>query len=456
MNPYNVKEFGATGEKDQDARPAIQAAIDACASAGGGMVYFPPGAYTSGTLFLRSHVRLFVESGATIYSSKDVNAYPKHALFYADGADHIALEGHGVIDGEAEYVWRITDHDDRYIAPNQRRMEALGKPLNRAFPKPDCVGNLVLLLRCKDVVIRDLSFLHSPSWTMHLYACERLVIDAVYIFTSRDSGVWADGIDPNSCKDVRISNCTIDTGDDALVFYSNSVYGPALPCENITVTNCRLSSSSSAIKFCDGNENCVRKVTIDNCVITDSNRGIAFMVFDGGYISDVVISNITIDCQRHDWFWWGEGDPLHFRVIQRSEIHPEIRTPDEPAVGSVRNVLLKNIIARGKAPSTIQGHENSPLEGVTLQDVKLILSTDPNAQYDNADHGLIIQHARNLRLDHVEVIWEGPLSQDWKSALYLEDIHGLELTGFRGGAAHPDSGHPTIALVKVEDVVTGR
>jgi polygalacturonase len=82
-----------------------------------------------------------------------------------------------------------------------------------------------------------------------------MVIDGVYIRSSLKEAVWADGIDPDGCKDLRISNCTIETGDDALVFYSMNWFGPALPGENITVTNCRLSSASSAIKFCDGNMN---------------------------------------------------------------------------------------------------------------------------------------------------------------------------------------------------------
>ena len=74
MRIFNVKAYGATGLKDQDARAAIQAAIDACAAAGGGMVYIPPGDYTTGTVHLRSHIRLHVEAGATVYSSKDPDA----------------------------------------------------------------------------------------------------------------------------------------------------------------------------------------------------------------------------------------------------------------------------------------------------------------------------------------------------------------------------------------------
>src|SRR5262249_2585188 len=228
----------------------------------------------------------------------------------------------------------------------------------------------------------DLTFRRSPSWTINPYACERLVIDGVSIFSSLKEAVWADGIDPDGCRDVRIANCTIETGDDALVFYSSDVWGPALPCENITVTNCRLSSASSALKFCDGNKNCVRNVTVDNCVITDSNRGIAFMTFDGGYVSDVVLSNLTIDCRRFDWFWWGDGDPIHFMVRRRiQELHPELER-EEPPAGSIRNVLITNVIARGCGTSLIHGRPDSPIEGVRLQNVRLSVSSDPDAPFE--------------------------------------------------------------------------
>ena len=183
---------------------------------------------------------------------------------------------------------------------------------------------------------------------MHLYGCERTVIDGVYIHSSLKDGVWADGIDPDGCRDLRISNSTIATGDDALVFYSMNWFGPALPCENITVTNCRLSSASSAIKFCDGNMNAVRNVTITNCVITESNRGLAFMNFDGGVVENVIISDVTIDCVRYDWFWWGDGEPFHFNIKKRSEIHKNWKKEDDRPAGVIRNVLLRNIIARGR------------------------------------------------------------------------------------------------------------
>ena len=453
---FDVRDYGATGRKTDDARPAIQKAIEACAAAGGGEVYLPPGEYTSGTLHLRSHVRFFIEAGATLFASKHPKAFDKGALLYGQDLENITIEGRGTIDGQSEYEWRLDDMDDAYIRPNKLLMQALGKPLMRSFPKgfpkQNVYPRMVLLLRCKDVRIAGLSFLHSPSWTINPYACERLVIDGIYIHTSLKEGVWADGIDPDGCKDVRIANSTIVTGDDAIVFYSSHIWGPALPCENITITNCRLSSASSALKFCDGNEVAVRNVTVDNCVITDSNRGIAFMVFDGGYVSDVVLSNLIVDCHRFDWFWWGDGDPIHFNIKRRSEVDGQPRA-NEPPAGSIRNVLIRNVIARGEGSCFINGHPDSWLDGVSLENIKLFLSADPAAPYDKTVHAMKFQWAKHLKLKDVEVIWDNPASDKWESALYLEDVKDLEISGFSGRQAHVGADAPAVVLNQVEEAL---
>ncbi len=450
---FNVRAFGASGNKEDDAQPAIQRAIDACAAAGGGTVYFPPGAYTSGTIHLRSHVRVHVEAGATIYSSKDRARFDKHGLFYGENLQNISLEGRGTIHGQADYVHRLHDIQDWYIRPNQLLAEQAGVPLMRAFPTPESYGNLVLLAHCADVRIEGLSFLHSPSWTMHLFGCDRLVIDGVYVHTSLQDGVWADGIDPDGCKDVRISNCTIETGDDALVFYSGHSYGPARPCENITVTNCRLSSASSALKFCDGNELAIRNVTIDNCVITGSNRGIAFMVFDGGTLENVIISNVTVECKPFDWFWWGDADPIHFNMIRRSEIDPNIDKAKEPPIGKMRNITLRNVIARGPGPCRIHANPDSPLENITLENIQLTVTSDLSTPLQKGEHALIVDNARNIRLKDVRIDWDAPGATQWRSTLVVEHTQGLTLAGVSARPAPGSDDAPAVVLRNVEDAV---
>jgi polygalacturonase len=220
---FNVREYGATGRKSDNARHAIQEAIDACGKVGGGRVYLPPGEYTSGQLHLRSGVRLYLEAGATLFASLDGSQYDdakKAALIYGEDVHDIALEGGGTLDGQASYEWRPNDITDHYILPNQRQMEAAGKPLMRSFPtsfgKETVYPRMVLLIRATDVSIAGLRFLRSRSWTINPYACKHLVIDGVYIYSAQKEAVWADGIDPDGCQDVRIANCTIETGDDAI------------------------------------------------------------------------------------------------------------------------------------------------------------------------------------------------------------------------------------------------
>ena len=452
---FNVRDYGATGNKANIATQALQKAIDACAKSGGGEVYLPSGSYTSGTLHLRSHVSLYLDAGATLFGSKAESDFTTDALVFGEDLENISIGGRGVIDGQAEYDWRMNVIDDGYIRDNQKAAEAAGVPLMRSFPKDlghrKIYPHMIKLVRCKDIRITGISIINSPSWTLYPYDCERLRIDGIYIHTDQKYAVWADGIDPNGCRDVIISNCTIETGDDAIVFYSSpEAGGPARACENITVTNCRLSSSSSAIKFCDANQVAVRNVTITNCVITHSNRGIAFMVYDGGVVENVVIANIVINTNRFDWFWWGNGDPLYFTVQRRSEMLGLPLKPDEPAAGVIRHVIVHDIIAHGQGSCLILGHPNSWLDDVTLENIKLYQSTDPSAAYDRSVHAMYFQYAQNIKVKNVQVLWEKPESPHWQSAMYFQDIKALRLEGFSGGPAKPNSGNPAVILNQVE------
>lgn len=456
---FNVRDYGATGEKSDNAQRAIQDAVDACAKAGGGTVYLPPGEYTSGTIHLRSHVTILIDAGATLFASRNPALFDKPALLYGENLHDITIEGRGTVNGQSQYEW--VENKEHYVDIEINRilakakMDALGKPLMRAYPvgyphnEPN--PHMIQLLRCKNVRIAGLSFIHSPSWTINPYGCERLVIDGIYIHTSRKAGVWADGIDPDGCKDVVIANSTIKTGDDSIVFYSMNWYGPALPCENITITNCRLSSASAALKFCDGNMNCVRNVTVTNCVITSSNRGIAFMVYDGGYVSNVILSNLVINCKRYDWFWWGNGDPIYFTIQRRSESQHKPDLPGEPPAGSIHDVIIRNVIAHGQGSCLIEGYPTSWLRNISLENVKLFISTDPSALYDLSVHAMQFRYAKNLRLADVEVHWEKPKLAKWRSALYFQDVHGLRVDDFLGGPPHRGTDIPAVVLNNVEN-----
>ena len=206
---------------------------------GAGRSICPRAEYTSGTLKLRSHVRFYVEAGATLDGStdpKDFSDAPtpfQAALFYGEGLENITLEGRGTVDGQAKYIWLPDDMDDVFIRAAKDLMKSMGKSLLRTFPEGyphrKIYPHLIYLGNCKDVRITGLSFLHSQSWTFLLHACERVVVDGVYIHTSLEEAIWCDGIDMDGCKDVRIANSSIETGDDCIIFVSISAGGPRAP-----------------------------------------------------------------------------------------------------------------------------------------------------------------------------------------------------------------------------------
>jgi len=224
-----------------------------------------------------------------------------------------------------------------------------------------------------------------------------------------------------------------------------------MPTENVTVTNSRLSSSSSAIKFCDGNSKAVRHVTISNVVITNSNRGLAFMVFDGGIVEDVVIDNVTIDCRRFDWFWWGDGDPIHFNIKRRSEIDGR-HYENEPAAGIIRNVTISNVIAHGQGTSAMNGHPDSWLDGIRFNHVRLFVSHAADAPYENTAAAMTLKYARDVAMKDVEVRWEEPHAATWQSGLVVEQVQDLQLEDMRIDAA-PGSDQPVLRLNDVNGVL---
>jgi hypothetical protein len=142
----------------------------------------------------------------------------------------------------------------------------------------------------------------------------------------------------------------------------------------------------------------------------------------------VTIANVTIETRRFDWFWWGDGDPIHFNIKRRSEVDGAKRE-NEPAAGIIRNVSIRNVIAHGTGTSAIDGHPDSWLDGVHLDNVHLFVSHDPQAQYENTQAALTLRYARNFTMKDVEIRWEKPESSTWKAGMQVEDANGLLIEG---------------------------
>jgi len=193
-------------------------------------------------------------------------------------------------------------------------------------------------------------------------------------------------------------------------------------------------------------------VVIDNCVITDSSQGIVICVTDGGFVSDLQISNVTINLRRFGWYHL-QGGAISFIMKRRSEWEGTPVAKGEPAPGVIRNIAIRNVIAHCTGPSNIDGHPESPIDGLTLENIKLIISTDPAAPYDMTVHGMRITNATNLKLKGIEVQWDKPALDQWQSALDLENVQGVELDDFVGRQAWPDRNFPAVEFNDVSDAM---
>lgn len=326
---------------------------------------------------------------------------------------------------------------DGFIADETENARRAGVAMKKYYKVPPYTC-MIFLEDCEQITIRDVSLIESIDWTMHFKWCRRLFVQGVYIFSSLEAGVNADGIDIDGCQDVVISDCIIQTGDDSIVLKSTITGEDYQNCENITVTNCSLVSTSTGLKLGTESFGDFRHITFNNCVIRNSNRGLSIVVRDGGTVSDVLFSDITIETDRKPFFWWGDGDPI-WLVIRK-------RNPDS-RIGKIQNVTFQNIIAHGQGTSKLEGFPGEqPLENIRLQNVQLHLSAEdlPDKRATNIFRA---HNVNGLFLSDVTLRWDTRqgVEPKWSSALVLEKIDGLEMDRVR---ARPNDGRDDIAGIQ--------
>jgi polygalacturonase len=414
---YDVRDYGAKPDGKTLCTQPIQQAVDRCAAEGGGTVYLPPGSFLSGTITVKSNVTLRLAAGCTLLGSADLKDYPPtvaalrsytdnytdKSLIYGEKLENIAIVGRGVIDGQG-----------------------------KSFQGPYKVRPyLIRFVECRGVTVEDVTIRNSPMWVQHYLACDDVRLSGITVRSRVNHN--NDGIDIDCCHRVVISDCNVDSGDDAIVLKSTS----ARSCQNVVVSNCVLSSACNALKMGTESNGGFENIVINGCAVYDTGlAGLALEVVDGGRMERVVVSNITMD---------RVGAPIFMRLGNRAR--PFKEGSEKPSIGSMRNVTIANIEAAGAGPTgcAICGLPEAKIENVTLSNLRLSLAgggtrqdaarTIPEnpAAYPEYSmfgrlpaYGLYCRHVKGLKLANVQLQTARP---DLRQALVCDDVEGLVVDG---------------------------
>ncbi|MGI4831656.1 MAG: glycoside hydrolase family 28 protein [Janthinobacterium lividum] len=443
---FNPRNFGAVGNGRMLDSRAINAAIDACTAAGGGVVYCSPGNYLCGTVELKSNVSLYLEAGAVLLGSTNLKDYTSKAgpdptsdagqlhLVYARDATNVSLLGPGRIDGQGQSFWVLSN---RQPTPTEKRWSDARH--SDFKPKPR-VSPMVELVNCTNLHIESVEMIGASGWTMRPINCTRVFIQGIAI-RNPAIGPNTDGIDLTGCQNVVISDCVIDTGDDAICLKSENPYGmtPRL-AQNIAITNCIITSSTTGFKIGTASQGGFENITFSNSTIVSTNPdlasrmigGIAIEVVDGGWIEGLVISGIQIN---------GARAPIFLRFGNRSNRFPSDRT-------GIRGVVIDGIHAtEAILTSSITGLPGREVEDVRLSNIHIdtvmpgektwIASSVPEVPmaYPQARmfgwlpaSGLYCRHVRGLSLR--DLTFTAP-TREWRTTMLFDDVRQLSLDGFQ-------------------------
>jgi polygalacturonase len=315
---------------------------------------------------------------------------------------------------------------------------------------------LIALKECRDVHIRDVTLVDAPNYNISLLGCDRVVIVGLTILNG-----YADGIDPDCCRNVRISHCRIESRDDAVAIKASFALGARRATEDVEVTACDLSTMHNGLKLGTESTGDFRRVVFSNCTITGRRHpwkghlscGVALETVDGGHLEDVRVSDVRMADVR---------TPIFVRLGARGWAPPGV-----PA-SMLTNVSISNVVASGAImASSITGIPRQPVSGISLANVRAVVTgrstgyrapedvpelphTYPDAYMfrDLPAYGFYCRHVRGLVLDGIDVGIERP---DARSAVMLDDVRNASLQAIR--AKSPAGAEPLIHLRSVRGCV---
>jgi len=517
---FDVRTFGATGDGKTVDSPAINKAIEAAAAAGGGTVIFPAGNYLTFSIRLKSHVDLYLTQGCTIIAADSPlpgqttgymggtfdPAEPQNpafepyqdyghnhwhnSLLWGDGISDFSITGPGLIWGRGLSAGVGAGRPPAAAAAPGSGAASIAPPAappaptspatpaaaEATLPPRGARGNYLSfraeqagvanktfgLKNCRNVVLRDFSILKGGHFAILVTGVDNLTIDNLKIDTDRD------GMDIDCCKNVRVSNCTVNSPwDDAIVPKSSYALGYARSCNNINITNGYVAGcwelgsvldgtwkrrtgggGTGRIKFGTESNGGFINIAISNCVF-EGCQGLAMETVDGALLQDITVTNITmrdiISC------------PIYLRLGARLR-GPKAKATGDPntVAGSLKRVLIANINCFNTVSrygSNITGIPGYPVEDLKISDVYIQCAgggtpdqvkievpenidryPEPGMLGTLPTYGFYFRHLNRLEMSHVEI---APVAPDPRSAIYLDDVHRADFFAITAPSSPP-------------------
>ena len=413
----DMREAGVDNQEALKNTEIINNTINRLNKAGGGTLFFPSGDYLTASIHMKSNITLELEVGATLRFSDNFDDYMpfvemRHEgvmmksfspLISAMDAENITIKGEGTLDGQGKAWW--TEFFRIYVDLEKNGMRELNKyqplwerendvealyaetnedwhgTLKRRFFRPPFIQPV----RCRRVRIEGVKIINSPFWTVNPEFCDNVVVTGVTIHNVPSPNT--DGINPESCRNVHISDCHISVGDDCITLKSGrdaQARRLGVPCENITITNCTMLSGHGGVVIGSEMSGSVRKVTISNCVFDGTDRGIRIKSTRGrgGVVEDIRVSNIIMSNIKR------EAVVLNLKYSEMPVEPMSERTP------LFRDISISGLTAVGvKTPVKIVGLEEAPVTDIILRDINV----------KNAREKCIFENCERIRLTDVIV-----------------------------------------------------
>ena len=398
-NYFDVTNYGILGDGKTNNTGRLNVLLKK-AGEKGGIVFVPPGQYVTGSIRLYSNTTLYLASGAVLLGSDwkedfpvldrdDLGTIHRCGLIHAENAENITVCGGGKIDGRGWFWW-----DD----PKQ--------------PRPNCIAPVL----CNQVKIENITIVNSPNWTIHPLCCTDVVIHGISIKNPYDSPN-TDGINPNGCSNVRISDCCIDVGDDCLTLKSGTEYTPlakSRACEAITITNCTMLHGHGGVVIGSEMSGGVRNVTISNCVFKNTDRGIRIKTRRkrAGIVEDILVNNVIMDnvlvpfCVNA-YYCCGKTEDKEY-LFSREKQPVDADTPQ------IRNIRISNVTARNVKLSAmyILGLPEQPVSGLRVSNMDISMHNEEQLCWqpvfteppvNTCMEGIYAKNIRDCSFDNVTV-----------------------------------------------------